>query len=103
MKNILMTWHYTTHGIAHLKHILSAFFKKNPELGIEKSLFSPLEMNRIFDKPNQKGFVFDKVIYITAPQEAFDKIANRRRYRKHILSDEVVLRAGLKEVWEALL
>ena len=38
-KHVLVTWHYTTHGIAYLKHILSAFHKEytqgeTPDLSI---------------------------------------------------------------------
>ena len=31
-ENIFITWHYTTHGIAYLKHILAAFYTRKVEV-----------------------------------------------------------------------
>ena len=68
MKNIYITWHYTTHGIAYLKHILSQFYTTN---GIPKKIhfdkLDQVELNHVFDHNNKNGFVFDEIIYLIAP------------------------------------
>ena len=33
MEKIYISWHYTTHGIAYLKHVLSAFYTKEVVIG----------------------------------------------------------------------
>ena len=105
MKNIYITWHYTTHGVAYLKHVLSQFYRL--EKLSEKLLFSQLEqieLNNVFNKKSDKGFVFDEVIYITAPQEAFDNLSSRRfAYKATILEDEKVIELGLKNVYEQII
>jgi len=83
MKNIYITWHYTTHGIAYLKHILSAFYI-NKKTDLKQHL-----MNAVFDrhdasgKPPKGGTRFDEIVYLTAPQETFDKISSRRHDSGH--------------------
>jgi transcriptional regulator with PAS, ATPase and Fis domain len=63
-----------------------------------------VELNSIFDNPIQNGFVFDEIIYLTAPQIAFDKLSSRRvSYKKTILDDEFVVSKGLKELFEEIL
>jgi hypothetical protein len=53
---------------------------------------------------NISGFVFDEIIYLTAPQIAFDKLSSRRvSYKKTILDDEFVVRQGLKGLFEEIL
>ncbi len=106
MKNIYITWHYTTHGVAYLKHILSRFYQFE-ELQSEKLVFSRLEqeeLNSTFDSPKQNGFVFDEIVYLTAPQTAFDKLSSRRvSYKKTILDDEFVISQGLKGLFEEII
>lgn len=106
MKNIYITWHYTTHGVAYLKHILSRFYQFE-KLQSEKLNLSRLEqedLNSIFDNPKQNGFVFDEIIYLTAPQTTFDKLSSRRvSYKKTILDDELVISQGLKGLFENIL
>jgi transcriptional regulator with AAA-type ATPase domain len=106
MKTVYLTWHYTTHGVAYLKHILSEFFiqGKIPEhinmLGLDQT-----QLNETFDLENQKkGFIFDKVIYLVANQSAFDKLSSRRfAYINTILEDELVKSEGLAEVWSKII
>lgn len=106
MKNIYITWHYTTHGVAYLKHILSKFylFEKLPSDKLNLSCLEQEELNSTFDSPKQNGFLFNEIIYLTASQEAFDKLSSRRvSYKKIILDDEFVLNQGLKELFEEIL
>lgn len=106
MKNIYITWHYTTHGVAYLKHILSRFyqFEKLQSEKLNLSRLEQEELNSIFDSPKQNGFVFDEIIYLTAPQTAFDKLSSRRvSYKKTILDDELVISQGLKGLFEDIL
>ena len=103
MENIYITWHYTTHGIAYFKHILSAFYSGKCSVNntnIFAKGISQDEMNTVFDT-KKKGFLFDKIYYLTANQEVFDKISTRRfKYRKNMLSDEVVLQQKTEHIWE---
>jgi len=87
-KNVYITWHYTTHGIAYLKHILSAFY-----IGQKENLKQE-ELNEVFDKSQRKGVLFDEIIYLTAPQETFDKISSRRSETKECICDIT------KETWD---
>jgi transcriptional regulator with AAA-type ATPase domain len=107
MKNIYITWHYTTHGVAYLKHILSRFylFENLPKEGkLNLSQLDQEKLNSIFDNPKQNGFLFDEIVYLTAPQEAFDKLSSRRfSYKKSILDDEFVVSKGLKELFEEII
>jgi transcriptional regulator with AAA-type ATPase domain len=106
MKNIYITWHYTTHGVAYLKHILSRFyqFEKLQSEKLNLSRLEQEELNSIFDNPKQNGFVFDEIIYLTAPQTAFDKLSSRRvSYKKTILDDELVISQGLKGLFDEII
>lgn len=102
MENIYITWHYTTHGIAYLKHLLSAFYHGTCTINskpISCSGISQETMNEVFDKQS-KGFLFDKIYYLTAPQSSFDKISSRRfYYRKNILEDKKLVENNLVEMW----
>jgi len=106
MENIYITWHYTTHGIAYLKHILSAFYGKNTDLfkyKINISQISQDEMNTVFDKETN-GFIFDKVYYLTSSQESFDKLSHRRfKYRTNMLTDEVIIEQKMQVIWKKLI
>jgi transcriptional regulator with AAA-type ATPase domain len=102
MKNTYITWHYTTHGVAYLKHILSEFYKLG-SIPSDLNLvdLNQTELNEVFDKPNvQRGFLFDEVIYLTAKQRAFDNLSSRRfSYKNTIIEDELIINAGLQDVW----
>jgi transcriptional regulator with AAA-type ATPase domain len=106
MKNIYISWHFTTHGVAYLKHILSRFylFEKLPSERLDLSQLEQEELNSTFDNLKQNGFVFDEIVYLTAPQIAFDKLSSRRvSYKKTILDDEFVVSKGLKELFEEII
>lgn len=105
-KYVFITWHYTNYGIAYLKHILSAFyssFSKNdsPNLDELTKPFLQEEMDSVFEQPDKNGFKFDKVYYLTAPQESFDSLSSRRKYR---YDDETKDEAkyGIKDCIDAL-
>ncbi len=106
-EQIYITWHYTTHGIAYLKHVLSAFYKKMDLTSGELQNFHGLdqnEMNQVFDKETVSGFIFDHIYYLTAPQPVFDKISNRRfAYRKNILTDEDIIASGMQSIWQEVI
>lgn|GEM_PF-628289 len=105
MKTIYLSWHYTTHGVAYLKHILSQFYliEKLPE----NLYFDKLQqdkLNEVFSKSRESGFLFDQVIYLTTPQESFDKLSSRRTDYKHtILKDRLVIDNNLVQVFEQIL
>jgi transcriptional regulator with AAA-type ATPase domain len=105
MKNIYVTWHYTTHGVAYLKHVLSAFYTQKSITGkIGLNQLDQVSLNEMFDNPDKDGFVFDKVIYLTAPQNAFDKLSTRRvSYKRTILEDKLIQEYGLLEIYEDIL
>lgn len=106
MRNIYITWHYTTHGVAYLKHILSRFylFEKLSSEKLDSTQLEQEELNSTFDRPKQSGFVFDEIIYLTAPQTAFNKLSSRRvSYKKTILDDELVISKGLKELFDEII
>jgi transcriptional regulator with AAA-type ATPase domain len=103
-KNILITWHYTTHGIGFLKHVLATFMQHK---GQPKSNFcweekDPTEMHAFFENVPYHGFRFDEILYLTAPQETFNRLSNRRKYRRDMLDDDIVKKEGVTEVWKAL-
>lgn len=111
-ENIFVSWHYTTHGIAWLKHILSAFnekFNNNENLTNKKINLEKLNQEHLaphFDNPLsvKKGFVFDKVYYVTTKQKHFDLLSSRRfRYRENILKDFEIKKMNLDRVWEKIL
>ena len=106
MKNTYITWHYTTHGVAYLKHILSEFYLLgNIPNEISLPNLSQSDLNIVFDKPKSKGaFLFDDVIYLTGTQRAFDNLSSRRfSYKTTILEDSLICEVGLKEVWQKII
>lgn len=105
-KLVFVTWHYTTHGAAYLKHILSEFHRRGelPKERIDWKELSQVELQAYFDAPRKRGgLVFDEVLYLTAEQAVFDRISNRKRYREEMLKDSGVIAAGLSELWSELL
>jgi len=106
MANIFISWHYTTHGIAYLKHILSKFNQlNNIPKNIQVENLKQEELNLQFNEvKHQKGFLFNKVVYLTANQKAFDSLSSRRfSYKNTILEDELVIKKGLKEIFEKII
>jgi len=106
MKSTYITWHYTTHGVAYLKHILSEFYLiGNIPESITLTNLSQSDLNIIFDKPKSNGaFIFDEVIYLTGTQRAFDNLSSRRfSYKNSILEDAFIMEAGLLEVWKEII
>ncbi|HTO35838.1 MAG TPA: sigma 54-interacting transcriptional regulator, partial [Flavobacterium sp.] len=105
MKNLYITWHYTTHGAAYLKHVLSKFYLSGlPEKDIGFDKLEQEALNTVFDEPKNDGFVFDEIIYLTASQQAFDNLSSRRfSYKKTILEDELVKQLGLVDVFEKII
>jgi len=105
MKNIYITWHYTTHGVAYLKHILSKFYlmsKIPSEIDLNK--LEQEVLNSTFDKPIPNGFVFDEIIYLVAKQDVFDKLSTRRTsYKDTILNDELVIKQRLKKIFREII
>lgn len=105
MNKTYITWHYTTHGVAYLKHILSCFYQEGSlPKKIHFQNLNQIELNNVFEAPkNQSGFTFDKVIYLIAPQESFDKLSSRRfSYKKDIVYDETIIRLGLDNIYDQI-
>jgi transcriptional regulator with AAA-type ATPase domain len=105
MKNIYITWHYTNHGVAYLKHILSQFYiaQKVPD-GIKLNKLDQEVLNEVFDKNSGNGFIFDEIIYLTAPQSTYDSLSSRRfSHKKNILDDDTIKSLGLSDVYESIL
>lgn len=104
MQNIYITWHYTTHGAAYLKHILSKFYLVGLPDELKLDALVQEELNLVFDKPLNKGFVFDEIVYMTAPQSAFDNLSSRRfSHKDTILLDEHIQEAGLKPIYKKII
>ena len=105
MKNIYITWHYTTHGVAYLKHILSQFYlnSKIPEF-IDAKQLEQDKLHTIFDTPTNDGFVFDEIIYLVAKQDTFDSLSSRRFGDENtILEDEDVIKLGLDHIFKRII
>lgn len=107
-ENIYITWHYTTHGIAYLKHVLAAFYCGKIDVGgIQAEAVKHLEQNQlntVFDTAQDTGFLFDKIYYLTSSQQSFDKISTRRfEYRKNILSDPEIISSKMIDIWEQVI
>ncbi len=105
MKNIYITWHYTNHGVAYLKHILSQFYlnTKIPS-NVQFGNLDQEELNETFNHTTTDGFVFDEIIYLTAPQKTYDSLSSRRfSHKKNILDDDTIKSLGLSEVYESIL
>lgn len=111
-ENIFVTWHYTTHGTAFLKHILSAFnqkYKADEYIADKTINLDSLNQEKLavqFDFPLKvkKGFLFDKVYYVTTDQTHFDDISSRRfKYRDNILKDPELPKLGLLEIWKKII
>lgn len=106
MENVFITWHYTTHGVAYLKHILSEFYRRTFVLSQQPIKWKDLEqayLNKEFNEVNKKGFLFDKVYYLTTDFEVFRNISHRSKYRKHMIDDPLIKKEGTKKIWKKLL
>jgi transcriptional regulator with AAA-type ATPase domain len=106
MKNIYISWHYTTHGVAYLKHILSRIyqFEKLPSEKLDLSRLEQEELNSTFDNTKQNGFLFDEIIYLTAPQIAFDGLSSRRfSHRNTVLDDPLIKNSSLTKAYKEII
>lgn len=106
MKNVYVTWHYTTHGVAYLKHVLSAFHSKLSSIDslIHIDGIDQIAMNGVFNNKKRRGFVFDEVILLTAPQAAFDSISSRRfSHVNAMLDDKAIVEAGVSDILKEIL
>lgn len=105
MKRCYVTWHYTTHGIAYMKHVLSQFYQQDKlpdKIGFEK-LNQDL-LNSAFQSTKTNGFLFDKVYYLTAPQQSFDRLSARRHnYKPSVFRDELIEERGVMPIWEDII
>ena len=104
MRNVFITWQYTTHGIAYLKHILSCFYEKNTtDASVFKDeRFEQDYCNAIFDT-NIGNKKFDKIYYLTVKEEVIKKVSSRLHY--HNLSyqnDECLQAMNLVHIYDAI-
>jgi len=104
IETIYISWHFTTHGIAYLKHILSAFYVNIiSSENLNAHDISQEEMSLVFENP-RKGFVFDKIYYLTANQNTFDKLSSRRfAYKNEILNDKAIQKSQTFEIWQKIM
>ncbi|MCS7027443.1 MAG: RNA repair transcriptional activator RtcR family protein [Bacteroidia bacterium] len=106
-KKVYITWHYTRHGIVYLKHILTLFWQKGLSKDIRFKNAEQVQLMDLFNNPKSKKckkFVFDEIIYFTAPQPAFDGLESRRFfYKKSILEDNLIIENGLIPVFQDLI
>lgn len=105
MKNVYITWHYTTHGIAYMKHVLSQFYQLDKLVdNVNYTKLNQELLNDAFNSRRPNGFVFDKVVYLTAPQESFDRLSTRRNeYKTTVFRDELIEQEGVMPVWRDIL
>ncbi len=79
---IYVSWNYTSHGTAYLKHILAAFYSGEisaESTRIDKAGISQEKMQQVFDTEIKGGFVFDKVYMLAFSDEITDQISSRQR------------------------
>lgn len=105
-KAIYITWHYSTHGMAYLKHILTAFYLGKYKAGQERSDYlSQDELQYSWDdeagRSLKDGFLFEKVFYLTCSDEVNKQISWRRRPGL-IEKDELMVNSGTMDIWKAL-
>ena len=98
--------HFTTHGIAYFKHILSHYFIHPPTSDdISGRNLNQEDLNKVFDKPNENGFSFDRVYYLFADQHVFDQISSiaQRSREKIYKEDELVKKLGIEIEWKEII
>ena len=103
-RNVFITWHYTTHGVAYLKHILSCFYEKNTtDAAVFKDdKFEQDHCNAVFNTNNGHKR-FDKIYYLTVKEEVIKKVSSRLHY--HNLSyqnDEGLQAMNLVHIYDAI-
>ncbi len=103
--NIYISWHYTSHGIAFLKHILSRFYEKDTldARDLEGKKYEQDDnCNSIFDtKSDHKKF--DKVFYLTVKQDVINKVSSRLHYQSlSFENDEVLKDKNLVELYKTI-
>ena len=102
--NYYITWHFTSHGIAYLKHILSCFYEKDTTDArkLEGKKYEQEYCNSIFDN-NTGHKKFDKVFYLTVRQEVINKVSSRLHYQNlSFENDEVLQEKQLVELYKTI-
>lgn len=95
MKKILVTWHFTSHGIGYLKNILGAFhldMVRKGKNGLYSDLLEQTKMHAAFDSEMApSGIEFDRIYYLTVQQKMWDKISTRHNsVKRHLLVDPLL-------------
>lgn len=107
-ENIYIFWHFTTHGIAYFKHILSAAYAGKFNL-VDKKIkadnICQAELNLTFDTKQPNAFLFDKVYYLSANQNVFDKITSNKTFKKEnlYLDDELIKETKTHIIWKDII
>ena len=88
-----------------MKHVLSQLYQVEALDGkLDMHELNQVELNHVFDQPYPGGFQFDKVYYLTAPQQSFDQLSARRKtYRHTALQDQLLKDEGLHEPWNRII
>ena len=105
---IYIQFHFTTHGSAYFKHIISHFYHHAPNNKIESfTNLSQEELQTTFDDPKANGFKFKKIVYLYTDQSALNTISTKQSReidRKNIFTqDEVVENLDIKDAWQAII
>ncbi len=110
-KYIYLQWHFTTHGIAYMKHILASFYKgivnlnqfiKSPSY--QTGELKQEELHKVFDTL-QKGFLFDKIYYFYLDTEYFKKLTLHSVGKKEkFLTEDEILKSNkeLLHIWKRI-
>ena len=105
MKTVFITWHYPTVGVSFLKNVLAYFYRqeKLPD-PIEVTGLNQEELNEVFNNPQENGFKFDAIYYLTTSQNVIDELTRgRAKNRKNILYDELIQNAELSKIFFEIL
>ena len=106
-KAIFISWHFFSHGLAYLKHVLGAYHRG--DVGVEhqppweSKPLSQIELQDYWDKPKKNGFVFDKIYWIKPSKTLLERRMTAQSHRKNTLHmDEVFVETGTLSIWEEL-
>ncbi len=108
MENIYIQWHFTAHGIAYMKHILSAFYSEKCSLKqkkIQAYELSQPELNDVMDKDYKNAFLFDKIYYFIADTDVFNQLVtyNILKRLKFYEDDDVLIEKMLHNEWREVI
>jgi len=71
---------------------------------LDLSQLNQEELNSTFDTPIQNGFEFDEIIYLIAPQKAFDGLSSRRfSHRSNVLEDPLIIESDLSKAYSEII